>query len=174
MTYYVWTSKYSGMEASDVQRLRDVEIEHAKLKQMYAELAMESHALKDLIAKSCRPGAQASASCLARRAAWLELALCLFNGWRGSGVAHSTARYRRRPDRDEEVIVLLSALAERFPEHGFGELFQIIRCRGHVWNNRRVWHVHCLMKLSHCRRSRRRIPMRQSQPLACGDRPNAG
>ncbi len=29
-TYYVWKSKYGGMEASDVQRLRDVEAEHAK------------------------------------------------------------------------------------------------------------------------------------------------
>ena len=37
-TYYVWKSKYGGMEASDVQRLRDVEAEHAKLKRMYAEL----------------------------------------------------------------------------------------------------------------------------------------
>ena len=35
-TYYVWKSKYGGMEASDVQRLRDVEAEHAKLKRMYA------------------------------------------------------------------------------------------------------------------------------------------
>jgi putative transposase len=50
-TYYTWKSKYGGMEASDVQRLRDVEAEHAKLKRMYAELAMENHALKDLIAK---------------------------------------------------------------------------------------------------------------------------
>ena len=39
------------MEASDVQRLRDVEAEHDKLKRMYAELAMENHVLKDLIAK---------------------------------------------------------------------------------------------------------------------------
>ena len=50
-TYCVWKPKYGGMEASDVQRLRDVEAEHAKLKRMYAELAMENHALKDLIAK---------------------------------------------------------------------------------------------------------------------------
>ena len=50
-TYYVLKSKYGGMEASDVKRLRDVEVEHAKLKRMYAELAMENHALKDLIAK---------------------------------------------------------------------------------------------------------------------------
>lgn len=39
------------MEASDVHRLRDLEAEHNKLKRMYADLAMENHGLKDLVAK---------------------------------------------------------------------------------------------------------------------------
>lgn len=38
--------------------------------------------------------------------------------------------------------------AERFPERGFGKLFQIIHRRGHVWNHERVWRVYCLMKLN--------------------------
>lgn len=50
-TYYVWKSKYGSMEAADVPRLRDLEAEHKKLKRVYAELAMENHALKDVIAK---------------------------------------------------------------------------------------------------------------------------
>ncbi|CBA15190.1 putative isxcc1 transposase orfb (fragment) protein [Xanthomonas albilineans GPE PC73] len=45
------------MEAAEVQRLRYLETEHGKLKRIYAELAMENHALKDVIAKNCRPGA---------------------------------------------------------------------------------------------------------------------
>ncbi len=39
------------MEAADVQRLRHQETEHNKLKRMYADLAIENHALKDVIAK---------------------------------------------------------------------------------------------------------------------------
>ena len=50
-TYYVWRTKYAGMTAPDVQRLRDIEAEYGKLKRMYAELAMENQALKSLIAK---------------------------------------------------------------------------------------------------------------------------
>ena len=50
-TYYVWKSKFGGMEAADIQRLRDLEADHSKLKRMYAELAMENHALKEVIAK---------------------------------------------------------------------------------------------------------------------------
>ena len=49
--YCDWKSRYSSMNAADVQRIRDLETEHSKLKWMYAELAMENHALKDVLAK---------------------------------------------------------------------------------------------------------------------------
>lgn len=50
-TYYKWKSKYGGLEASDLKRLKELEGENAKLKKMYAELSLENEALKDLISK---------------------------------------------------------------------------------------------------------------------------
>jgi putative transposase len=50
-TLYNWKSKYGGMEASDVKRLKDLEEEHARLKRMYAELSMDHNILKDVISK---------------------------------------------------------------------------------------------------------------------------
>lgn len=50
-TYYQWKSKYGGMGASDLRRVRELEAENAKLKRMYAELALDNAAMKDLIAK---------------------------------------------------------------------------------------------------------------------------
>ena len=50
-TYYNWKSKYGGMEASDIRRLKDLEEENRKLKQMYADLSLENQALKDIIKK---------------------------------------------------------------------------------------------------------------------------
>lgn len=50
-TYYKWKSKYGGMEASDLKRVRELESENAKLKRMYADLALENVAMKDLIEK---------------------------------------------------------------------------------------------------------------------------
>ncbi len=50
-TYYTWKSKYGGMEASDLKRVKELEAENAKLKRMYADLALENTAMKDLIAK---------------------------------------------------------------------------------------------------------------------------
>ena len=48
-TYYQWKSKYGGMEASDLRRVKDLEAENAKLKRMYADLALMHHALKDVV-----------------------------------------------------------------------------------------------------------------------------
>jgi len=50
-TYYNWKSRYGGMEASDLKRTKELETELSKLKRMYADLALENQAMKDLIAK---------------------------------------------------------------------------------------------------------------------------
>lgn len=50
-TFYNWKSKYGGMEASDVRRLKDLEEENSRLKKMYADLAMDNQILKDLFTK---------------------------------------------------------------------------------------------------------------------------
>ena len=50
-TYYNWKSKYGGMSASDLKRLKEMEKELSQLKRMYADMALENRALKDLIEK---------------------------------------------------------------------------------------------------------------------------
>lgn len=50
-TYYKWKAKYGGLDVSELKRAKELEAENAKLKRMFAELSMENHALKDLIAK---------------------------------------------------------------------------------------------------------------------------
>lgn len=50
-TYFNWKSKYGGMEAADIRKLKELTEENARLKRMYADLALENTALKDVIAK---------------------------------------------------------------------------------------------------------------------------
>ena len=50
-TLYNWKSKYSGMEVSQVRRLRALEEENRKLKQMYADLALDNRILREVIEK---------------------------------------------------------------------------------------------------------------------------
>ena len=50
-TYYNWKSKYGGMEASDLKKIKELEAENAKLKKMYADLSLENYAIKELLEK---------------------------------------------------------------------------------------------------------------------------
>lgn len=50
-TYYNWKSKYGGMEASDLKKMKELERELSQMKRMYADMALENRALKDLLEK---------------------------------------------------------------------------------------------------------------------------
>lgn len=50
-TFYNWKAKYGGLEASDLKRMKELEAENAKRKRMFADLALENRAMKDLIEK---------------------------------------------------------------------------------------------------------------------------
>ena len=59
-TYYNWKSKYGGLSVSELKRIKELEAEHSKLKRMYADLAMENDALKELLEK--KPWSQSNAA----------------------------------------------------------------------------------------------------------------
>ncbi len=51
-TFYKWKSKFGGMNASEAQKLRQLEVENAKLKRIVADQALDNIALKDLLSKN--------------------------------------------------------------------------------------------------------------------------
>jgi len=50
-TYFNWKSKYAGATIADVKRIKELEAENAKLKRMYADLALENAAIKDVLSR---------------------------------------------------------------------------------------------------------------------------
>ena len=48
-TYYKWKSQFSGMTVSHLAQLRELQDENARLKRMYADLALMHNALKDVV-----------------------------------------------------------------------------------------------------------------------------
>ena len=50
-TFYNWRSKYGGMEVSDAKRLKELETENRRLKQMLADSMLENQAIKDVLSK---------------------------------------------------------------------------------------------------------------------------
>jgi putative transposase len=51
-TYHNWKAKYAGMTANDLKKLRALEEENRKLKQIVGEQALDIRALKDLLSKN--------------------------------------------------------------------------------------------------------------------------
>ena len=48
-TFYNWKAKYGGLGVSELKRLRELEAENAKLKKMYADLALENESIKAVL-----------------------------------------------------------------------------------------------------------------------------
>ena len=50
-TYYKWKAKYGGLEVSEARRLKQLEEENRRLKQIVADLTLDNQALKTVLAK---------------------------------------------------------------------------------------------------------------------------
>ncbi len=50
-TYFNWRSKYGGVSVNELKRMKELEAENTKLKRMYAELALENAAIKDVLTR---------------------------------------------------------------------------------------------------------------------------
>lgn len=51
-SYYNWKSKYAGLTVSELKRLKALEEENRRLKQIVAEQALDNRALKELLSKN--------------------------------------------------------------------------------------------------------------------------
>lgn len=50
-TFYNWKKKYSGMNGDQLKRLKELEEENRRLKQLYADAALDNRMLKDVLSK---------------------------------------------------------------------------------------------------------------------------
>lgn len=50
-SFYKWKAKYSGMSVSELKRMKELEEENRRLKQMYANLSLQYEVLKDIVEK---------------------------------------------------------------------------------------------------------------------------
>lgn len=50
-TFYKWRAKYGGMDTSMISRMKELEVENARLKKMYAEERLKAEILKEAMAK---------------------------------------------------------------------------------------------------------------------------
>ncbi|HEV7780841.1 MAG TPA: IS3 family transposase [Chitinophagaceae bacterium] len=141
-TFYNWKSKYGGMEASDVKRLKDLEEENSRLKKMYADLAMDNNILKDPVHKKrLGPATKRQLS----EAIVEEHGIPVSRACKIVSLPRSQFYYRST--------------------YGFRKLFAYLRRSGKTWNHKKVYRVYKLLKLNKKRKGKRRLPARIKQPL---------
>jgi len=160
--YYNWKSKYGGMEASDLKRMKELEDELSQYKRMYAELARENNAMRSLIEKSSEAVDEARGGRVLANEG-----LSITTSCRCVGLSRSN--WYRVPDdwtvRDAEIIAALATLVDGRPSRGFWKCRKLLRRQGKPWNHKRIYRVYCQMKLNHRRRAKRRLPKRLRVPL---------
>ena len=50
-SYYLWRNKFGGMSVSDAKRLKELELENARLKRLLAESMLENEVTKEALRK---------------------------------------------------------------------------------------------------------------------------
>ncbi|XFU48805.1 IS3 family transposase [Klebsiella pneumoniae] len=161
-SYYNWKAKFGGMEASDIKKMKDLEDENRRLKQMFADLSLECSALKDVIEKKpLKPAIKRELVSYLTA----QFAMSLRQACRILSLSRTVFRYQPDTQRDEPVIMALTVAAERYPRYGFKKLFQVLRRQGKSWNHKRVHRIYCLLKLNFRRKGKQRLPVRNPVPL---------
>ncbi|MCD1127499.1 IS3 family transposase [Jinshanibacter sp. LJY008] len=161
-SYYNWKSKYGGMESSDIKRMKELEEENRRLKQMYASLSLDHEILKDVVGKKTLTVPEKRELV---RYVMTEHQTSERRGCRMIGISRSLLHYRPNTERDIPVIEALQNLADHYPAYGFGLMFNKLRQAGHSWNEKSVYRIYRLLKLNLRRKGKKRLPNRHLRPL---------
>ncbi len=81
------------------------------------------------------------------------------------GLSRSGFRYQAKKSDDEEIIELLTEIAERKPSWGFKKMNDYLRNQGYAWNHKKVYRVYCEMDLNLRKKPKKRLPIREAKPL---------
>ncbi|MGE0478761.1 MAG: IS3 family transposase [Nitrospirales bacterium] len=170
-TYYNWKAKYGGLEASDLKRLKEMEGELGKLKRMYADLALENRALKDLLGKKAlTPSDKRAAVTTMQQTHGLSVVRsCQAVGLSRSAYYHGSTDWQMR---DASVIKALNQLVDAHPRWGVWKYYVRLRALGHPWNHKRIYRIYRQLGLNQPRRTKRRLPKRPSLPVFVPEGPN--
>ncbi|HWI69754.1 MAG TPA: IS3 family transposase [Nitrospiraceae bacterium] len=152
-TFYKWRAKYAGLEVSDVKKLRQLEDENRRLKQMVAEQALDIQALKAITGKKLvRPKAKrAAAQEVVARFGLSQRRVC-----RLVALDRNTLRYRSRRRDDGELRVRMREIAEAKRRYGCPRIYVRLRREGWPVNHKKVERLYREEELSLQRRARKK------------------
>ena len=101
-SYYRWKAKYGGMQAAEAKRLKELEVENARLKKLLAEAELDKAMLKELASGDV------------------------------AGQQRSSQRYEaQRPDDEPGIITRMLELVREHPRFGYRRIVKLLQREGH-------------------------------------------
>ena len=168
-TFYRWKSKYGGMTVSEAKRLRELEAENRKLKQLLGEAHLDNAALKEtVIKKLVRPAVKRQAvQHLVDRGLRSQRRAANLVGIHRSVVRHQSCR-----GPDTGLRERLKALATQYTRHGYETLHGMLKLEGLVINEKRTYRIYREENLQVRRKRRKRLTRQQRVPMPMVTRAN--
>jgi putative transposase len=177
-TVYTWRQRFSGMNADEVKRLRQLEHENSRLKKLLAERDLEIEIMKEIAAKKMvsAPARRQQAAFAFRHGLSQRKACALFS------LARSVLRYESRMVlRDAPLVALMMALAAQYPRYGYRRIAVFMEREGHKMRPDKAYQLWCARQGSRCRESvrasglpppglgptRRVLPMKSGHTTSC-------
>ncbi|WIO73920.1 IS3 family transposase [Porticoccaceae bacterium LTM1] len=144
---YQWRSKYGGMDAALMKRLKELEAENARLKKMYAEERIKAELRQEALeGKPVRPSCRKAMAqkAVQRDGISIRLACATF------GISETCYRYQAKLScENQQIAGWLLSLTEAHRRWGFGLCFLYLRnVKGFPWNHKRVYRIYRELELN--------------------------
>jgi putative transposase len=164
-TFYRWKKVYGGLGVGELRRLKLLEEENRKLKQLVADLSLDKHIPQDVLSKALTPGRRRELVAHVQGAHGVsERRSCL-----ALGVDRSSVRYvSHRPDQ-APLLLRIRDLAATRTRYGYFRIYILLRREGWFVNHKRVYRLYRDDGLSlRLKRPRRNVSAanRERQPAA--------
>ncbi|KAB7725106.1 IS3 family transposase [Rudanella paleaurantiibacter] len=162
-TFYAWKTKFGGMQASDIKRIKELEEENRRLKKMYADLSLQHDVTKEALTKKLVNPTERRA--LVR---WMmeekqvsQRKACRWVGLSRNAVQEPVAVN----EKDAALKEQIETLAKRHKQWGVLKIYRRLRKQGECVNHKRVRRLYRLSGLNLRRKSRKRLPEAVRKPL---------
>gem|GEM_PF-76664 len=133
-TLYQLRKKYSGLDASQLKRLKELEEENSKLKKMYADQTLEIEILREVIEKNLKPGQrkEISQEIIEKHSVSISLACCIMN------VTQSICYYHPKKDDSEVEAAIGQRAAMSIPAERVVEFLEEM-----IWEHGKPKNIRC-------------------------------
>ncbi|MGX9730137.1 IS3 family transposase [Janthinobacterium aestuarii] len=164
-TFYKWRSKFGGMDASLMSRMKELEDENRRLKKRYAEERLKAEIVAEALNKKMVAPSQRREMAqwaVAQRSATIGLACQAF------GISQTCYRYRAKLDAENALVAdWLVRLTNNQRNWGFGLCFLYLRnVKRFKWNHKRVYRIYRELELNLRIKPRHRLVREKPLSLA--------